>query len=134
MKEKSSRNQTIEITEKDEQELKPLLITKNNIEDNDLINKTINGDTLEMLKYIPDDFADLIIIDPPYNLSKKYNGITIEFENMYRAADDIQRHTKQNIEIYTVGDPTTATTGLIAKLEKALGITIEKVEYKKTAE
>lgn len=68
------------------------------------------------------------------DLSKKYNGITIEFENMYRAADDIQRHTKQNIEIYTVGDPTTATTGLIAKLEKALGITIEKVEYKETAE
>lgn len=68
------------------------------------------------------------------DLSKKYNGITIEFENMYRAADDIQRHTKQNIEIYTVGDPATATTGLIAKLEEALGITIDKVEYKKTAE
>lgn len=34
------------------------------------------------------------------DLSKKYDGITIEFETKYRAADDIQRHTKQSIEIY----------------------------------
>ena len=68
------------------------------------------------------------------DLSKKYNGITIEFENMYRAADDIQRHTKQNIEIYTVGDPATTTNSLIANLKEALGITIDKVEYKETAE
>lgn len=31
-----------------------------------------------------------------------YNALTLEFENMYRAADDIQRKTKQNLEIYTV--------------------------------
>ena len=35
-------------------------------------------------------------------LDKHYNAITLEFENMYRAADDIQRKTKQNLEIYTV--------------------------------
>nr|MCR5606719.1 site-specific DNA-methyltransferase [Treponema sp.] len=27
-----------------------------------------------LLKYIPDNFADLIIIDPPYNLTKNFNG------------------------------------------------------------
>jgi len=31
-----------------------------------------------------------------------YNALTLEFENMYRAADDIQRKTKQNLEIYAV--------------------------------
>lgn len=36
--------------------------------------KTILGDTLSALNYIPDEFADLIIIDPPYNLSKDFNG------------------------------------------------------------
>ena len=35
-------------------------------------------------------------------LDKKYDGITLEFENMYRAADDIQRKTKQTVEIYGV--------------------------------
>lgn len=35
-------------------------------------------------------------------LDVKYNYATLEFENMYRAADDIQRHTKQTVEIYQV--------------------------------
>lgn len=35
-------------------------------------------------------------------LDAKYNYATLEFENMYRAADDIQRHTKQTVEIYQV--------------------------------
>ena len=35
-------------------------------------------------------------------LDKHYNAITLEFENMYRAADDIQRKTKQTLEIYAV--------------------------------
>lgn len=33
-------------------------------------------------------------------LGADYDAITLEFENMYRAADDIQRKTKQNLEIY----------------------------------
>ena len=35
-------------------------------------------------------------------LDKHYNALTLEFENIYRAADDIQRKTKQNLEIYAV--------------------------------
>lgn len=34
------------------------------------------------------------------NLDNKYNGITIEFENQYRTADDLWRRTKQTVEIY----------------------------------
>ena len=40
--------------------------------------------------------------DMEVDLSKHYDAITLEFENMYRAADDIQRHTKQTVEIYGV--------------------------------
>lgn len=35
------------------------------------------------------------------SLSGEYNAMTLEFENMYRAADDIFRKTKQTLEIYT---------------------------------
>lgn len=35
-------------------------------------------------------------------LDKHYDALTLEFENMYRAADDIQRKTKQDLEIYAV--------------------------------
>jgi len=34
------------------------------------------------------------------DLSAQYDAITLEFENMYRAADDIQRKTKQTLEVY----------------------------------
>jgi len=37
-------------------------------------------------------------------LDAHYNVITIEFENMYRTADDLFRKTKQTVEIYMVGD------------------------------
>ena len=35
------------------------------------------------------------------DLANKYDAITLEFENMYRAADDIFRKTKQTVEIYS---------------------------------
>lgn len=44
------------------------------------------------------------------NLDYLYSAVTLEFENMYRAADDIFRKTKQTVEIYFGGaeavDPT----------------------------
>lgn len=36
------------------------------------------------------------------NLDAHYNVATLEFENMYRAADDIFRKTKQTVEIYDI--------------------------------
>lgn len=50
------------------------------------------------------------------DITKDYNCITIEFENKYRAADDIQRHTKQLVEIYTVAAPGDLLTKINAKL------------------
>lgn len=46
------------------------------------------------------------------DLTKHYNALTLEFENMYRAADDIQRKTKQTLEIYGV-----STSGIKAVLD-----------------
>ena len=48
-------------------------------------------------------------------LDGQYNAINIEFENAYRAADDIVRKTKQNVEIYTTG-ATSIIIDLIAKI------------------
>lgn len=57
-------------------------------------------------------------------LDGQYNAINIEFENAYRAADDIVRKTKQNVEIYTTG-ATNIITDLIAKIgtPKAASVT-----------
>jgi hypothetical protein len=43
------------------------------------------------------------------NLSNHYNVVTLEFENMYRSADDLFRKTKQTVEIYTTAATSTIT-------------------------
>ncbi len=39
-----------------------------------VINKTILGNTLEVCSLLPEKSVDLIIADPPYNLTKSFNG------------------------------------------------------------
>lgn len=50
------------------------------------------------------------IVQPEMNtdLSAHYSAVTLEFENMYRAADDIFRKTKQTVEIYSSAADVTA--------------------------
>lgn len=52
------------------------------------------------------------------DITKKYDGLTLEFENMYRTADDLFRKTKQTLEIY---DITGTLTALKTKLEAFAG-------------
>lgn len=40
----------------------------------DIINTTLNQDLLTALPLLPTAFADLLILDPPYNLTKTFNG------------------------------------------------------------
>ncbi len=35
-----------------------------------IMDRTIHGNILEIAKYLPTSFVDLLILDPPYNLSK----------------------------------------------------------------
>ena len=41
-----------------------------------ILGKTINGDFLELAPRLPGKFADLAILDPPYNLTKNFHGNT----------------------------------------------------------
>ena len=57
------------------------------------------------------------------NIDNHYGGITIEFENQYRTADDLWRRTKQTVEIYASNNGTEIGAaeigdGLLAKLGK----------------
>jgi len=55
-------------------------------------------------------------------LSNTYNSVTIEFENMYRTADDLFRKTKQSVEIYTTG----ATSAITQYLDLLAGDIVDK--------
>jgi len=41
-------------------------------------NKIINQDLFEVLEYLPLSFIDLLFIDPPYNLQKKFNSTSFK--------------------------------------------------------
>ena len=69
-------NRTLTLSKEEVAPLKAQLLTEENISDSTCVeNRILNGDVLRMLKFVPDGFADLIIIDPPYNLTKDFNGL-----------------------------------------------------------
>lgn len=73
---KAKNNRTLILEESEIPALRERLLSMNNIShDTSVLNRTLNGDMLQMLEYVPENFADLIIIDPPYNLSKDFNGL-----------------------------------------------------------
>ena len=64
----SERNRTIRLTDADIPECDALIKPTVSDSPSDTI---INGDTLELLPSIPDSTFDLIVVDPPYNITKK---------------------------------------------------------------
>ncbi len=72
----SERNKTIFITKELRQKFSKNIITfekKQKIKIDDFLNKTINGDGIVFLQQMPENSIDLIVTDPPYNLTKKYS-------------------------------------------------------------
>ena len=84
MKEKAPRNRTLTLEESEIPLLKKEVLTIEDLSSfseeessgliSKILNKTINADLMAALPLLPDEFADLIIIDPPYNLTKSFGG------------------------------------------------------------
>lgn len=74
-KSKAPRNRTLALTDEDVNlYAKKLLKLKSVVTKKDITNKTINQDLFEALDFLPENFVDLLFIDPPYNLSKTFNS------------------------------------------------------------
>lgn len=72
---KSHRNKTIDFSLKEGQKYFNRCVDgSSELSIGKIINKTINGDAFEVMKDMPRKFIDLLIVDPPYNLSKDYHG------------------------------------------------------------
>ena len=129
IKKRAKNNRTLTLKENEIPGLKGRLLTKENItEETSLLNKTLNGDVLEMLDFIPDNFAHLIIIDPPYNLSKDFNGFkfnarTTEAFDEYLSTwfPKVCKKLKPNGSLYMCGD-WKCTSSLQRAIEKELTI------------
>ncbi|MDN5881402.1 MAG: hypothetical protein L0H37_03425, partial [Nitrosospira sp.] len=74
-KQRAPRNQTITCSAEELEHLsKELVKLDRPASPDDLEGKIINQDLLDAVKFLPQAFADLIVLDPPYNLSKNYHG------------------------------------------------------------
>lgn len=128
-KERAPRNRTITLSQEELEPLKSQLITPPQIlQGTDFTDKTINADITEALKVLPDQFADLIIIDPPYNLSKNFNGLNFaarseEAYDQYLATwfPQVCKKLKPNGSLYICGD-WKCTSSLQRAVEKELTI------------
>ena len=72
---KAGRNKTIDLSvEEGNEYLKKCLMPDKKAELPDVLDKTILGDTFEVLRLLPKESVDLLIVDPPYNLDKDFHG------------------------------------------------------------
>lgn len=114
---KSVKNKTIDFdidTEEGKLYLDKCIIYNEHITEykkEDIINKTINGNTFDVLKKIEKNIADLIIIDPPYNIYKDYHGFKFrDIDNLsyekytHLWVEDIIPILKENASIYVCCD------------------------------
>jgi site-specific DNA-methyltransferase (adenine-specific) len=84
-KKRAPLNRTIILEQEDWEKSKDYffeLTTKTNSEI--IKNKLLPQDLFSILDYLPDHFVDLLIIDPPYNLSKNFNS------NQFRQMDSLE--------------------------------------------
>ena len=79
MKKRAPYNRTIELNEKEIEKYKKKLIRLNSsVSVNEIENKMINQDIFEVLSLLPDSFIDLLFVDPPYNLNKKFSSTSFK--------------------------------------------------------
>jgi len=72
---KADRNKTIDISvEEGKDYLKRCMVLEKKAELPEILDKTIIGNTLEILSLLPENSVDLLIVDPPYNLDKDFHG------------------------------------------------------------
>ncbi len=114
VKTRAKRNKTIEISKIEEEYFEKKLFfppSQKALKLNEILNKTICANLFDVLDYLPKEFVDLIIIDPPYNLTKNFNGFVFKESNeqtyieyleswIYKVIDLL----KPNGSLYLCGD------------------------------
>jgi len=74
---RAPRNRTLTLSERERLGYLQRLVRRDGPVDVAAIeNRTLNQDLADVVRWLPAQFADLLFLDPPYNLTKTYNGST----------------------------------------------------------
>ncbi len=71
---RAQRNRTLTVSKSEIPILERFILSANDIKTSFADDCVINGDLFDCLDCIPNNYFNLIIIDPPYNLDKDFNG------------------------------------------------------------
>ncbi len=112
-KKRAPLNRTLTLTKSEILKFQEKLVTpkKAKFTLKQITDKIINADAFKVLDNLPDKFIDLLFVDPPYNLDKKFN-LTVfrEMENEKYAEwleswiSKIIKYLKDDSSIYICGD------------------------------
>lgn len=109
---RAGRNRTITLTKEDILRLDEKLITiDKKVGPEKIINKTINQDLFKIIELLPENFVDLLFIDPPYNLTKEFNSNKFKemsadkYEEWFDSwLNPLRKILKSTASIYICGD------------------------------
>lgn len=113
---KAPLNRSLSLSKEDFKKLKSELIRiEKRISADQTKNKLFTQDFFEAIKFLPGKFVDLLFIDPPYNLNKKFSSINFrkksseEYENWLESwFIKILPLLKQNASVYFCSDWTSS--------------------------
>ena len=112
IKKVAPRNKTIALSRKEE-----ICLAGKSIKfspqkhDFNIVDQVVWQDMLYALRYLPDNFVDLMVVDPPYNLTKNFGSSTFRqtdaktyFKWLDRWLSMVNRVLKPNASIYICSD------------------------------
>ena len=75
MRKRAPRNRTLSCTDEETARLsRDVMRVETAVIPRDIEGRLVAGDIFHVAKLLPSEFVDLLILDPPYNLSKDFNG------------------------------------------------------------
>jgi site-specific DNA-methyltransferase (adenine-specific) len=112
MKERAPRNRTLTCSDAEVAQLAANLLRVSSPATLSMItDRVIHQDHADALPFLPHAFADLLILDPPYNLTKNYNGHVFRLTDaeeyrvwFERMVSSLKVHLRPHASIYVCSD------------------------------
>lgn len=113
-KKRAERNRTLTVTDEERKLYSDRLYRidrDDSLAVDDIMNRTIHADLFDALDKLPKGFADLVVIDPPYNLDKDFHGFKFKssdntgyLEYLRSWFPKVVALLKENGSLYLCGD------------------------------
>ena len=108
---RAPRNRTVSVVDSERPALRSRLVPADQVAANNFVDRTILGDSCDVMPRLPGRIADLVILDPPYNLNKKFGDQSFSRRTVEEYSDwlrgvlrPLMRLLKSTATVYICGD------------------------------